>query len=669
MKIQNKLIIIISCIVAVVVIFTTYISLSLYGNMVKTHQENYFSALLRVFAYTCKTDINKFVEALEYDREVVMFAMVLATDGSVIVESAIHDKTPPKLKIDLNTLSADSPRYTSLKWDGEEGVEATIPVIDNDKPIYFVRIGFSTSKLIEEIQDAKKNIIMIAFVAMFFGVSMAYIFSSKIVRPIVSLTNKAELIALGRRDVTFNSPVIAYPQCHTILKCTKTDCDAHENGREISCWHTNIESCSFDKSCNQCKTCPVYKIFMKNEVNRLVETFKIMYESIIKNENELMLEEAKLTNLNQELQNTLKSLTESKAKYKTLTESARDIIFTLDLQGRLTFINHRAKEILGVDARPLYSGKTFTKLLDQKSRKKAYKVFEEIILGEEPQPFEVIAMAKTDGVTLELILSPIHEKGNIVGIHGVARDISYRKLLESQLIQTGKLSSIGELVTGIAHELNQPLMIIRGFSQLIGSSLKENDENYKELKFIETQTGRMVKIISHLKAFARQAQPEFEAVDINNVIENSLLMTSEHLKNKNIAVVKKYANDIPMINGDASQLEQVLLNLITNAKDAMKKLGGGVLEFRTSFTNDRKVVRVDVSDTGSGISEKHLTEIFDPFFTTKEVGRGTGLGLSISYGIIQTHHGDITVKSKLDEGTTFTIELPVREEENGKNEA
>ena len=238
---------------------------------------------------------------------------------------------------------------------------------------------------------------------------------------------------------------------------------------------------------------------------------------------------------------------------------------------------------------------------------------------------------------------------------------------QMQLVQSAKLASIGELASGVAHELNQPLMVIRTASQLVLRHCSEENENYQKLKLIENGTGRMSRIIDHLRTFSRQSKASFQSVDINQVIRDAFLMLGEQLRIREIEVILELAKDLPKISGDATQLEQVLLNLIVNARDSIEEKkettqqAGGALRItsRVNFDGSPLTIRITVSDTGSGIPAENLSRVFDPFFTTKKEGRGTGLGLSISYGIIKEHHGEIQVTESVPQGTTIEISLPV----------
>lgn len=247
------------------------------------------------------------------------------------------------------------------------------------------------------------------------------------------------------------------------------------------------------------------------------------------------------------------------------------------------------------------------------------------------------------------------------------------QLAQIQLVQSAKLASIGELASGVAHELNQPLMVIRALAQFLLRKIKsgalEKDSLKDKMDSIVKNTKRMMNIIDHLRTFSRQTPMESTALDINEVIHDSFMMMGEQLRLRNILVRRDLSPDLPMVLGNANHLEQVVLNLLTNARDALESKAGSLAEtdgcsfeitIATSLPTDRKdTVDVIVKDNGCGIHHEKLNKIFDPFYTTKDVGKGTGLGLSISYGIIQDHGGEIDVLETGPEGTTFRIRLPV----------
>lgn len=229
--------------------------------------------------------------------------------------------------------------------------------------------------------------------------------------------------------------------------------------------------------------------------------------------------------------------------------------------------------------------------------------------------------------------------------------------VNQQLVQAERLAAVGQLAAGAAHEINNPLAIISARAQLL--ELKEQDEKRKkELSVISQQIDRISKILSNLMDFARPVPPKLKDVDIHAVLDRVLEFVGSSFVTHGIGLEKKYDPAMVRIKADPSQLEQVFLNLVINARHAMEKTGG-VLTVSTNLAEDGTTAIIKVADQGSGISRENMKRIFDPFFTTKEEGKGTGLGLSTSLGIINSHFGKIDIDSTLGKGTVFTVELPV----------
>ncbi|MGA7920988.1 MAG: ATP-binding protein [Candidatus Acidiferrales bacterium] len=234
-------------------------------------------------------------------------------------------------------------------------------------------------------------------------------------------------------------------------------------------------------------------------------------------------------------------------------------------------------------------------------------------------------------------------------------DITQRVRLEEQMVQTEKLTSLGLLAAGVAHEVNTPLAVISNYIQMLAKQIPADDPRQKTIERIVKQTFRASEIVNNLLNFSRTGAAEFIEVDINNVLEETLTLVQHPFKTARVNVVKNYNQQLPPVLGSITRLQQVFLNLFMNARDAMPQ--GGMLEVRTAAHNGS--VEVEVTDTGSGISPENLHRIFDPFFTTKATGRGTGLGLSVSYGIIKEHAGKVDVRSTPGQGTSFRLEFPV----------
>lgn len=259
---------------------------------------------------------------------------------------------------------------------------------------------------------------------------------------------------------------------------------------------------------------------------------------------------------------------------------------------------------------------------------------------------------------------------------------AYEKLrsAQEQLLRSEKLSAVGQLAAGVAHEINNPLTTLLGYVQILQRDIPKGDKKERYLRIMEEEINRVGKIVRGLLDFARQREPELQALNINEVIENTLLITEHQLHRfHEIKVEKNFSPSLPPVFGDKAQLQQVFINLIINASQAMDQ--GGVLKITTK-TNDQfeflmqkiiaekgpKKVVVEFTDTGCGIPKEIQNKIFDPFFTTKEPGKGTGLGLSVAQSIIEKHNGEIIVESPVykdpvrgNYGTTFKVILPATE--------
>jgi two-component system NtrC family sensor kinase len=221
-------------------------------------------------------------------------------------------------------------------------------------------------------------------------------------------------------------------------------------------------------------------------------------------------------------------------------------------------------------------------------------------------------------------------------------------------VQADKLSSIGLLAAGVAHEVNTPLAVISTYAQMLAKQVADDEQKSKLLDKIANQTFRASEIVNGLLNFSRTSSTEFGAVNLNRVIQETLSLVEHQLQKAGITVLTNLDAELPSIHGNAGKLQQVFLNLFLNARDAMES--GGSLEIRTSA--DETGASVDVADTGHGIAPENLLRIYDPFFTTKSARKGTGLGLSVTYGIVHEHGGAIEVTSRPGGGTRFHLELP-----------
>ncbi len=268
----------------------------------------------------------------------------------------------------------------------------------------------------------------------------------------------------------------------------------------------------------------------------------------------------------------------------------------------------------------------------------------------------------------------VYKKQQLIGVILSLKDARDSKLIKElkdiqyQLIQSGKLAALGEMSSGLAHEINNPLFLIKGFNNRIKVELSDyNKDAYEKIRDyveeINENSQRIMKIVDYFREFSRQAEHDFTPISINDVVSRSFILLNEQLKLRSINIKQNLITEDIKIMGSGNQLEQVFINIITNARDAIENVhgtNGGELVVCTR--REGKSAIVEFTDNGTGVDEEKQQRIFDPFYTTKEVGKGTGLGLSISHGIVTNHKGQISCKSKLGEGTSFKVEFPLYRE-------
>ncbi|MCS7022528.1 MAG: ATP-binding protein [Gemmataceae bacterium] len=363
-----------------------------------------------------------------------------------------------------------------------------------------------------------------------------------------------------------------------------------------------------------------------------------------------------------------KQLAESQARLAAIIETAFDAIITLDQQQRITTFNPAAERIFGIPAAQALGQPIRTFLPEG-------LVLEPMAAGR-PQLLGEVEGRRRDGsrVPLEVSCAHAQRQGQVVCTL-VLRDISERKqTLEQlrarteelrqttrQLWQAARLAGVGELAASIAHELNNPLGTISLRLEGILAKTPPSDPRRKPLEIIEAEIERMCRLVANLLQFSRPGNDQFSTVELTEEVEKTLDLFSHHLRKRRISVQTDFQADIPPISADRQQLRQVLLNLFSNAADAMPEGGQLTVRLRRgSLPEGQAAIVLEVSDTGIGIAPEHLPHVFDPFFTTKEEGKGTGLGLPICKRIIeQQHQGRISIESQPGQGTTVRILLPL----------
>ena len=343
---------------------------------------------------------------------------------------------------------------------------------------------------------------------------------------------------------------------------------------------------------------------------------------------------------------------------ESIIESINVGLLAVDLEGRVTRLNSALEEILdlsraqavGKRVEDLFS-EDFTDTLRQvlgndrwrlKEIRNIYKIHTATFTGHP--------------LVLNIAIAPLQDSEVQTGALVVLEDVTSRVRLEEQLQQREKLSSIGLLAAGVAHEVNTPLTGVSSYTQMLLGMLSETDPKHALLLKVRRQAERATNIVNNLLNFSRTGDAsEFSELDISRVLDDTLQLLEPQLRGNQIEIVRGYDHESPLIIGNSGKLQQVFTNLLLNARDALPF--GGSIRIST-IPSDEHSLTIEVSDSGTGIAPENVAKIYDPFYTTKGVGQGTGLGLAVSYGIVQEHSGHISVESTPGHGTTFRITLP-----------
>jgi PAS domain S-box-containing protein len=365
------------------------------------------------------------------------------------------------------------------------------------------------------------------------------------------------------------------------------------------------------------------------------------------------------------------ALRRSEEKYRTILENMKEAYYEMDLAGNYTFFNDALCRHSGYSREELM-GMSYKAYVPPEKIEDAFEIYNRVYRTGEPAEMIDVVQIRKDGkrIFVESSAYPIrNEKDEIIGFRGVIRDVTERKKAEEEKKQleqkaqlASRLASVGELASGVAHEINNPLTGVIGYAHLLLARKDISRDVRRDLEIINEGAQRVAGIVKKLLAFARQTKPEQRYVNINELIRNTLDLRSYELSADNIKVSLQLTRDMPMTIADPGQLQQVFLNLIINAETEMKLANDkGKLSIKTEKINN--ILRITFKDTGPGIAKENLENIFDPFFTTREVGQGTGLGLSVCHGIVTEHNGRIWAESEPGKGAAFIIELPLVTEE------
>jgi two-component system NtrC family sensor kinase len=341
---------------------------------------------------------------------------------------------------------------------------------------------------------------------------------------------------------------------------------------------------------------------------------------------------------------------------RNILNNTQSMILVLDTAGLISYSNRRCAEA-GYSEQDLL-GQPLVNFVPPPRRFSFSQAFDQTLAGAAVELEIPLSRGSQTVGQFSISLSPMRdEQGNINSVVVVMTDITNAVDLQTKLMHTEKLAALGQLVSGVAHEVNNPLAAIVGFTDLLIENPRMPEDAKQDLQVILQEAQRTRTIVQSLLSFARQMPPQHEPVQLNSVVRQALKLRAYDFSNRGIEVLESYDESLPLLVGDPHQLQQVFLNVLNNAYDAVQESRhAGRIEIATSHRAGQ--LEISFRDNGSGIS--HPDRIFDPFFTTKEVGKGTGLGLSICYGIVRSHRGEILARNNADgSGSTFTVRLPV----------
>ncbi|KJS03636.1 MAG: ATP-binding protein [Desulfobulbaceae bacterium BRH_c16a] len=563
---------------------------------------------------------------------------------------------------DLLQVNPDSRQVQPLLLATERGLVYDFKgkVVLEGKDLGIVRLGLSRSDMDAQIRHQRLISLISTMGVVSLGIVLALWFARTVTFRLNRLRKSAEEIVKGNLNV--QSGFSLEKNCWEIKECGKADCPAYGDVQR-RCWYlpgTMCPSCHDKKyplKIESCRQCPVFKHNFGDELQDLAEAFDVMAITI-KNHIEELTEREKTIAKQQGLLKTIMNVTPD-----FIALQDKDLTYTFAGKAFCEHFNLNEEDVVGKTDFDIFSGSEADLHFHEDKQ---------ILLTGRPLVKE-ITFKRPDGQKwFHVVKVPVYDQDDSIGgILLTARDISMLKKFQEQLIQAQKMEDLGRLAGGVAHEINTPLGIILGYSQLLMDDIKD-EELLKDIKVIEKQTKICRKIVADLLGFSRHSQSVRKEVDVNESMQEVIELVENGFFLNRIKIIHAPDEAIPPLTGDKERLKQVWLNLLNNAADAIGQ--DGVIYVQSKRDVNGEGLEVSVADTGQGVEKEHLSKIFDPFFTTKQVGKGTGLGLSVSFGIIKEHGGRISALSPppaqyLPEGfprsehygpgTVFIVELPL----------
>ncbi|WP_407635544.1 ATP-binding protein [Fundidesulfovibrio putealis] len=577
-------------------------------------------------------------DAAQLGERKALVAYIFLTDNEGHLLAHTFIRPFPKELLDTRNPS-DSQESLSrpVSVEGYDAVDISVPIQEGIYTLGRVHVGLKQSHI--DTLVGKLRLTFLGFISLVVVIIflIALGLSGYVVNPLSKLTKAAESISRGRLDQPLD---LGGPPWNPV------ECPAYGD-TDLPCWHLDELGPDRDLPPRTCDPCKFYRKRSGDEVVQLADAFANMVWSI------------KLYR---------HRLRESEERYRPLFDANPDPFLVLDVSSRRFLdANPRAQELYGYTKRE-FGSMTITDIEPPDSYVGVQRFLQD------GGPGDHVLYAKAGHVTrggkgifVDIHATMAHYRGKDVVIFS-ATDVTGLVEKDAQLIQASKMKTLGEMSAGMAHELNQPLNAIKLGSDFLKLAAENNldlpRERFQQVAFeMSAQVDRAAGIISHLREFGRKSELIPDAVDINTPVRGVFTIIGKQLALQNITVELDLAENLPPVLAHSNRLEQVLFNLVVNARDAILSSQRDVAEIGIrSYMEDGSVV-VSVSDTGCGISPQDMRKIFEPFFTTKRAGEGMGLGLAISYGIIKDYGGEIQVGSEVGEGTTFKLLFPPSQRE------
>jgi PAS domain S-box-containing protein len=587
-----------------------------------------------------------------------IFYTFILNDQNEILVHTFKGGFPIELKT-ANSATDNQAFHIRLLDTGEHLVDdVAVPVMLGQNRFGTARLGLLRTKVQQTISRLKLS----AFIATGGVILIAAFVGTTLVRPVTRrikiLHQSSEQALKGNLDV-HTAPMLK-KNCWEIMQCHRTECPAYGNLHH-RCWYLAGTKCphcvegEYAKKITSCHTCPVYRKCSGDEIQSLAESFDSMTLTI---KNHLS-----------EIKSAEKFLEKQQKLLKTILDASPEYVYLQDPHSVYLAANKAFCQLLEKQEQEII-GKTDFDLFDTDSARQHIAENQRIIKTGRPMEKQEEVVTAGGKQWFHVVKIPVRDpEGKITGVLRSARDITELKEIQARLIQSQKMESIGQLAAGIAHEINTPLGIILGYAQVLAEEVPEGGEIYEDLKTIERQSKVCRKIVADLLRFSRHTETTISSLNINQSITDVVSVMQHPFKLERIEIITHLEQALPLIRGDKEKIEQVFVNLLNNAHDAIGS--DGTIHLTTKFDAGRDEIVIQVLDTGSGISSECLDKIFDPFFTTKAVGQGTGLGLAVTFGIIQEHGGRIEVESPPRSAeaplsdtpwrTLFSIYLPAME--------